>query len=102
MSKKRVFHGKDVRQLAAVAAGKRNPTTKHPLRPGDPVAVLGAQPLVNIIETDTDYDLDQNDAIVVCQVALTLTLTSQPLTATPIQVVADGGPVTVMGPIQGG
>jgi hypothetical protein len=82
--------------------------TVRPVRrlpPGDPDAVLGIQPIANVIETDTDYTMGQNDFCVICQGKITVTLADNPLTATPVIVVADSGPVNVVGGtrvIQGG
>jgi len=77
----------------------------HALPPNDPDAVLGTQPLVNVIETDENYTMGQNDFAVLATQPLTVTLAKSPLTVTPVLVVADGGAVTVQGganPIQGG
>jgi hypothetical protein len=77
----------------------------HALPPNDPDAKLGTQPLVNVVETDIDYTMGQNDYAVLATVAVVVTLTPSPLTITPVLIVADGGIVTVDGganPIQGG
>jgi hypothetical protein len=75
------------------------------LPPNDPVAVLAIQPIVNVVETDEDYTMGQNDLAVLASASCTVTLTPSPLTVTPVLVIADGGTVIVEGganPIQGG
>src|SRR5271154_2861130 len=79
----------------------RGPSPR-PLAPGDPVAVLGNQPLVNVIETSEDYTMAQDDLAVIAQGPLTITLAPNALTATPVIVISDTGTTTVDGPIQGG
>ena len=79
--------------------------TGRALPPNDPVAILGAQPLVNVQETDENYTMGQNDFAVIGTAECTVTLTPSPLAATPVLVVADGGAVTVEGgenTLQGG
>src|SRR5271154_2200591 len=69
----------------------------------NPIAVLGIQPLVNCVETGEDYLCAQNDGILIASAALAITLADNPLTGTPVVIVADGGDVTVDGgafPIQ--
>src|SRR5271154_523309 len=68
--------------------------------PLGPVAVEGTQPVVNTIETDVDYTTEQNDGIIIALTAVTLTLGANPLTGSPLIVIADGGNVLVTGPIQ--
>jgi hypothetical protein len=77
----------------------------RPLPPNDPDAVLGAQPLVNVVLTDENYTFEQNTFAVIATAPCTLTLADSPLTATPVLAVADGGAVTVVGganTLQGG
>ena len=77
----------------------------HPLPPNDPVAILGVQPLVNVQETNEDYTMGQNDFAVIASGSVTITLTPNPLAATPVLIIADSGTVTIEGgenTIQGG
>ena len=79
-----------------------------PLAPGDPLATIlatlpGANAPGNTIETNTNYAMSQDDRIVlVVQNGATIALPAAPLLAFPTYVIADGGIVTVNGPIQGG
>jgi hypothetical protein len=63
----------------------------------------GPNGIGNVIETDTDYQMEQEDErILVVQNGATIALPLEPLLAFPVWIEADGGPVTVTGPIQGG
>jgi len=89
----------------SIATIKNAKPSGHKLPPGDPEAVAGCQPLVNVIETDVDYTMQQNDYAVLAQGTVTVTLTENPLTVTPVLIIADSGTVTIDGganPIQGG
>jgi hypothetical protein len=68
--------------------------------PLGPIAIEGTQPVVNTIDTDEDYTTAQNDGIIIARAALTLTLGANPLTGSPLIVIADGGDILVNGPIQ--
>src|SRR5271154_6205166 len=85
--------------LPAVRIAK--PVMRRPqgrqLPPDDPVAILGAQPLVNIQETNEDYTMQQNDYAVIASGSITITLTPNPLAASPVLIIADSGTVTVEG-----
>ena len=72
------------------------------LPPGDPVSIAGSQPLVNTVVTNESYTTCQNDSSVICLLGVTITLNSNPIIATPVQIIADSGNVTVTGPIQDG
>ena len=79
-----------------------------PLAPGDPnatnIATLpGPNGIGNTIETNTNYTMGQEDRVVlVVQNGATITLPEEPLLGYPVYIVADGGIVTVSGPIRGG
>ena len=79
-----------------------------PLAPGDPnatnIATLpGPNGIGNTIETNTNYTMGQEDRVVlVVQNGATVTLPEEPLLGYPVYIVADGGIVTVSGPIRGG
>jgi hypothetical protein len=98
----RVTTGSGSRNLGNPKRTTRGGPTPHPLAPGDPVAVLGTQPLVNVIKTDIDYTMGQDDLAVLAQGNVTITLNPNPLTVTPVIVIADSGTVLVTGPVQGG
>ena len=78
------------------------------LAPGDPQAtntatLPGAGAVGNTILTDTNYTMGTEDqTVIVVQNGAVITLALGPLQGYPIFVVADGGIVTVSGPIQGG
>jgi hypothetical protein len=91
-----------VRNLGRTAPSFANGPIRRPLPPNDPDAVAGNQPITNVITTDEDYTMGQNDFAVIAQGPLTVTLNPNPLTATPVIVIADTGTATVDGPIQGG
>ena len=61
------------------------------------------QPLGNLVTTDiNNYQLQQNDGIVIAKTSLALKLCSNPIIGTPVIINAAGGNVVVSGPIQGG
>jgi hypothetical protein len=61
------------------------------LPPGDPLSVAGTQPLDNVVETDANYQMSQNDFAVLATAAVSIALASSPLTVTPVLIVADNG-----------
>ena len=89
-----------------VTIGPRGPRllrTFSPLAPGDPVAVPGSSPHLNVIETDVNYTAAQGDGVIIVQGSFTITLNSTfTIVGFPVQIVADSGTVTVNGPIQNG
>jgi hypothetical protein len=86
-----------------VLRGARVLSTFRPLAPGDPDAVSGSQPLLNVVATDVNYAAGQNDGIIICQGVVTITLqTDFTIVGTPVEVIADSGNVAVHGPIHGG
>lgn len=86
----------------------------QPLKPNDPTAIgvgnaailPGANGAGNAIETNINYAMSQEDRVVICAAAVTITLNDEPLSAYTVWVVADGGNCVVAGhpdaPIQGG
>jgi hypothetical protein len=79
-----------------------------PLAPGDPVATVfgtlpGAYATGNTIQTNANYAMGTEDQIIqVVQNGATITLPTEPLDGYVVTIVADGGAVTVLGPIYDG
>lgn len=67
-----------------------------------PTSIAGVQYLTNVVRTGVNYTMEQNDAGVLATVAITVTLCPEPLALSPVLIYADGGDVTVAGPLQGG
>jgi hypothetical protein len=112
-----VFRGTSPAIVKKETKGQRSPTRRTRARserlhlgPNDPqalgsgnVAVLpGGNIVGNVQITNEDYTLEQDDRVILVAAPATITLNDQPLSGFPVWIIADGGMVTVDGPIQGG